>query len=316
MLKSHERWIMYYEKTLKRHPEGAPYMALSDIIKDIAVRVERKESFQILREGTCAIRIQDIEVDEENQIAILLISLADTNVSDPAFANLASGDLRIEPKLDGEGIAISAHVCMSLIEQNEIPDIYFCCIESVIGLTKSVIEPFLTHEIKEATSYSFKNEEGKTIKCRPIIDMDVYMSKKLQEDLEHGSLLGIELYSNNPVVDLDEENYVKETRYSITVKTKKVSGEVAFGFIDRIQEYAKLNGFNEMKIRFEEPARRKQKSVRAGSDKEDLRDLVYGKDKLIGTRKAIDQCSEKIHIEIASAMKNIVLEARGQNNVP
>lgn len=316
MLKSHERWILYYEQKLKRYPEDAPQMPLSDIVKDIAARVEKKESFQILREGTCAIRIQDIEIDNQNQIATILINLSDKNVSDPVFANLTSGELRIEPKLDGEGIALSAHMCISLEEQNGLPDVYFCCIESVVGLTRSIIEPFLTHEIKEATSFSFKNEDGRVLKCRPIVDMNVYMSKTLQEDLERGSLLGVELYSNEPVKDFDEDTFVKETRSSILVKTKRLSGEDAFSFIDRMKGYAKSNGFSDIKIRFEEPARGRHKSVWTGSDKEDLRDIVYGKDKLIGVKHSLDQCSEKIHQELATEMKKIVLEARGQKDVP
>lgn len=317
MLKSNERWVLYYEQKLKRHPEDAPSMPLSEVVKDIAVRVSKKESFQILREGTCAIRIQDIEIDDENQIATMLINLSDKNVSDPVFANLTSGELRIEPKLEGEGIALSAHMCVSLEEQNGLPDVYFCCIESVVGLTRSTIEPFLTHEIKEATSFSFKSENGRDLKCRPIVDMSVHMSKTLQEDLNRGALLGIELYGNLSVKDFDDDTSVREVRRSLSVSTKKLSGEKAFSLIDRIKNYAMYNGFENIKIRFQEPARKRQKSVWAGiENKEDLRDIVYGKDKLIGVRHPLDQCSEKIHQELASEMKKIVLDSRGLKDAP
>lgn len=311
MLKTHERWILFYENKLKRFPEEAPQMLLTDIVDMINIRVKAKESFNILREGTCAIRIQDLEVDTENQIATFLINLSDTNISDPGFSDLTSGDLRIEPKLEGEGITISAHACISLIEQKDMPDVYFCCIESVIGLTKSILEPFLTREIKEATSYLFKDESGKNHKCRAIPELNVYMSKSLKDDLEHGSLTGMELYRNTPVEDFDEDTYVRESKSIIAIKTKKLSGDDAFSLIDRVKAYALKRKFDEIKVRFKEPARDRQKTVSVGSTKEDFRDIVYGKDKLVGLKSSINQCSEKIHSELALEMKKIILDARG-----
>jgi len=45
--------------------------------------------------------------------AILLLQLCDKNGSDPVFGELTTGNLRVEPKLAGEGIAVSSHIVIS-----------------------------------------------------------------------------------------------------------------------------------------------------------------------------------------------------------
>lgn len=43
----------------------------------------------------------------------MLIQLCDKNGSDPVFGELTTGNLRVEPKLAGEGIAVSCHIVIS-----------------------------------------------------------------------------------------------------------------------------------------------------------------------------------------------------------
>ena len=110
MINEKQRWIYFYDKLLKSYPEDAPYFNMYEIMKELHDRQQQGNSVKLINNETAAIRINEMRFDEANSTVCLLIQYADKTVSDPVFSNLQTGEIRVEPKLDGEGVAISAHM--------------------------------------------------------------------------------------------------------------------------------------------------------------------------------------------------------------
>src|SRR5690349_6653268 len=148
MLGAWERWIFIYDIMLTPLPEGAPLIPLRSIIEQLVPRYERGESVKLLNRETAAIRIQQLRIHEQSSTTQLLINYADTQAVDPVFGHLETGELRLEPKLEGEGIAVSAHMLISL-EPHPTSGTYLVALEDVPGVGRSKLAPFLTSEFKE-----------------------------------------------------------------------------------------------------------------------------------------------------------------------
>src|SRR5690349_15777065 len=114
MLGAWERWVFVYDLQLVPKPAGAPLIPLRAAIDQLLPRYESGECVKLINKDTAAIRIQELRIDETSATAQFLINYSDTNTADPVFGELRTGKLRSEPKLDGEGIAVSAHMLIDL----------------------------------------------------------------------------------------------------------------------------------------------------------------------------------------------------------
>lgn len=313
MLSERERWILYYDHALSPHPEGAPEMPMSGIMSLLYDRQQRGESFKLINNQSAAIRIRDMEIDAESQTACLLVTYADKDASDPVFSDLETGELRVEPKLEGEGVAISAHLLVSLVANGA--GTYIALLEDVPGIGKTKLQPFLTSEFRNSSTYEFVDEEGRTRACRPRLLMDGHVAQTLREDLGRGSLLGIELVRHRRRDgenggEFDREGFTEEVSRAIQIKPPRpIFGEDALGVVNWVKEKAQRAGYSDMKVRFKRNEG-KQRSILVGTQREDAGDVLYSKCEKIITNTRLRQCAEQIVPEMANAMKTMMNVAR------
>lgn len=312
MINAKERWVFYYDKQLIPRPDGAPPLfKMQDMMELLYSRQQAGESVKLLNNKSAAIRIIDMKLDPDKKVAILLIQYADTNISDPAFSNLETGILRVEPKLEGEGVAVSAHLVISLESSQSNDSSYLALLEDVPGIGKTKIEPFLTSEFKNVSIYSFENEENRVKPCYPVANMDGFMAQTLRDDLAEGSLQHIELVKPSPRGgDLDEPGFAREISRNIQIKpSKPYVGDEALGIINRIKEKAKNKGYLDMRIRFKKP-QGKQRSILIGTAREDAGDALYTKCDMIKVLNPLPQCLEKIRDDVSESITQLLINAR------
>ncbi|MBU1564261.1 MAG: hypothetical protein KJ630_01370 [Proteobacteria bacterium] len=311
MLDHKRRWIYYYKHFLKPHPDDAPYTKMKDILGELHPRVLAGECVKLIENGTAAIRIRDMTFDETNNIAVILFQYSDTKVSDPAFVNLENGVLRIEPKLEGEGVAISAHMVVSLIPITPRGGTYLTLLEDVPGIGRTKIEPFLTSNFREIFDERFQTYDGSTKKYWPTSEMTGYLSESLRDGLEKGYLKGFELKKYIDVDDgLDEEGFVKVESYSAKLKVaRKFSGDEAVSVINRVKIRARKTNFTEMLIKYERKEG-KAKSVPISTAREDAGDAMFSKFEVVDVGESLPQCLSEIRAELASKMTMLLVAAR------
>ncbi len=312
MIKEKQRWIFFYDKFLQPSPEDAPYFDMREIMNELYTRQQEGDSVKLINNKTAAIRINDMRFYDDNNTVCLLFQYADTTISDPVFSNLETGDIRVEPKLDGEGVAISAHMLVSLSPNDNNGNTYITLIEDVPGIGKTKIEPFLTSEFKIASEgYTFTDEQDRERPCRPMVRMSAYPSQSLKEDMERGVLQGLELVKNIHVSgEFDEPDYTKTESNLVKIKvTKAVNGEEAVGLINRIKEKAKRADYSELRIRYKRQEG-KQRTVPISTAREDAGDAMYARYEIIKLREPLPQCSSIIRDDAIKEMTNLLVAAR------
>jgi hypothetical protein len=215
-------------------------------------------------------------------------------MSDPAFSDLTSGELRSEPKLKGEGIAVSAHAIIYLdpIKPNGLE--YLMLLEDAPGIGKTKLIPFLNSLFKEHASREFETADGNILNSYPVVGLDHFADQSLSDDLKSGELKFIELYKNNTINELDEDPFLD--RVTTTVKIKAVSkanGQGAVDFINRAKELGSEKGYPDIRVVFKKQEGN-QRSIRFSTLREDAGDAVFGRMELVNTDYDLPQCAKEI----------------------
>lgn len=313
MLDMWKRWIQFHELSLKSEPEEAPAMNLSDVIPAWISRIEDGEAVKIINSETAAIRVVEVDLDLKHNALILLIHYSDLNVTDPVFSNLETGELRTEPKLDGEGVAVSCHVVLSMNHMPGNSQNYRMLVEEVPGLGRSRLKPFIRSELKAATSglFTFKDADDgyKTKNYRPAAEVLGTPSQHLVEELNGGaSIQAFELVKfKKKEGGIDEEGYYKEESQLLRLVPYKEGGASPLDVIAKIRDLAKKENYDDVKIRYKHP-QGKQKTATMGSTMSDLQDALVVRDEMITSSEVLMQCEEKIVKSIASKMLALLEE--------
>ncbi len=265
----------------------------------------------VFQKNTAAVRIAAIDVDHANEFATVLIHYADRNVSDPVFGNLVTGMLRTEPKLEGEGVAVSTHMLISLKPTPPHQDVYLTMLEDVPGIGRAKLRPFLNSIFRTVSDFQFTAEDGTRKKCRPACEMRGHISQPLRDDLEAGVLSGFELvryHHNNG--EFDEEGFLEEKTRVVTIAAKRrLSGMEALNLINRVKERAAAAGYTSMRVKFKRPEG-PQKSIEVGTAREDAGDALSVKSVFLRVEDPLLQCSPAIRQDVVDKMKNMLLAAR------
>ena len=311
MLDHRKRWVLFYDLVLRSLPEEAPTVGLAELLRDLHLRQSAGESVWIINKNTAAFRIVDMKIMDDKQAAIFLLQYADKAIADPVFSDLNTGTLRAEPKLEGEGVAVSAHVALSLAPNMPMGSAYLTLLEHVPGITKSRLEPFLSHEFRKIPKTLFVGADGKKRKCRALADLQGHPSQSLVEDLESGTLSEIELIRNKRIKpQFDEDGYMAERAYSLKLKAKKqLQGAEAINVIERYKERAREKRYNDMKIRYKN-AEGKGRSIEIPTSIDKASELLFNRMERFTVDDNLPQCLDSIRDDVADKMLGMLMQQR------
>lgn len=313
MIYKNEKLLLSLNSTIELIPEHADRITMSEIMDKLNVRQKAGDSVKLLRNKTASVRIHDMDIDHENQIAILLIHYSDTSISDPVFSELQTGKLRVESKLEGEGIAVSAHLAFSLKPTIDRGDVYDGILEEAPGVTRLKLSAFLNSEFRIISDFTFKFD-GKVYESRPKVKLTGKLSKGLEEDLKKGVFSGITLEKYKVKDFMDEESIMETKKSSIQLKIKETPEkkhilENATDVVKSIFRQAKSMGYDNVVVHYRTESHH-SRSVNIGTKFEDAMDVVYIKSKSITLKKNVDQCEPKFNNEIVNGMKDMILSIR------
>ena len=313
MLDQFKRWVFFNDQQLTSRPEGAPPIEMRDIMKLLQVRQQAGKSVKLINNKTAAIRIQDMTFCDEHECVVLLLSYCDTNAADPVFEELETGVLRSEPKLEGEGVAISAHAMISLRPKVSHHNIYLMLLEDVPGIGKTKLDPFFNSEFKEVSDFSwFDADDSKRKSCRPVSETVGHPSQTLRNDLERGVLQNMELISYESDDELDEEGETELVRTVMTIKPKRksLSGSAALDVVEKVKMFGRKHGFTNQKIRFKRTDAERQRTVPINTAREDAGDALYTRYEVVTVGEPLPQCSDTIRKDVVDKMVDLLKDAR------
>jgi hypothetical protein len=311
MLDIFERWVQFHDLYLKREPEEAPKIPLEQLIDRWIARIKAGNSVKLIKKDTAAIRIADVRRATKLNSIVLLLHYTDTNVTDPAFSNLDTGKLRVEPKLDGEGIAVSAHVVINYKPYDEEGVLYKILLEEVPGLGRSNLSPFIKAELKHVSQGLFEYpdpfDNNKVKGYLPAAEILGKPSKQFVEELNEGCVLkGIELVKlTRSSPEIDEEGFYTETSRHIKLIPDREHTKDIAGAVRRLTELAKREGYDDIKFRYKHP-QGKQKTATMGSTIGDVADALVNRSEVVKVDEVLDQCSEKVVSSFANGMLKLL----------
>lgn len=218
------------------------------------------------------------------------------------FADLQKGTLRAEPKLEGEGVAISAHLMLGL-RKSATTNLYPTLLEDVPGIGRTLLEPFLRSAFKNASSYTFTNESNKEHKTWPVPTMIIKQSEKLIKSLKSGGYLTeVEVTKFNAVGGFDKIDSLQEQKTTTVLKIAgRPTGEQAKDLLNKIKVFANSKGYFDMRVKWVN-SQKERKSVSLGTARADAGDALYGRIERVSLTSPIPQCSEKIQPELKAIM--------------
>ncbi|HGM5295040.1 TPA: hypothetical protein ACKP0P_001608 [Serratia marcescens] len=243
-----------------------------------------------------ALRLSDIKINNYSKKATLLIQMCDKNVSDPVFSELKSGSLRVEPKLAGEGIAVSAHVVLSLQPNTNSTNSYLTLVEDVPGIGRTILKSFLQALFKEAfDGDEFKNPNtNRFCEHRPMLEITSHQSRSLADSLKGGRLLTVTLTSSKKISEFDKTPYTQQVDHVVKLKVVKQPRTVAdkVNFINDMRGVAHKKGFDKFKVSFKNHD--KQDSLEFERNDNASTKLFTRSEKVL-LRVPIGQCEATIH---------------------
>ncbi|EGH9933087.1 hypothetical protein IFO16_000594 [Salmonella enterica] len=316
LLGDFDRYVVECEMELMRAPKDAPHMPVLDVMKAVKKLFSSKKAIYSIENGKSTVRIVDMSINENDGCTTILLQYANSNASDPHFANKKTGASRKANREKDEAPAVTSHICIKHAsrDKNLFPDLYKVMIEEVPGLTKSLIASALTWMVAESTDYSFMRDDGKKsreIQCRPIISISPYASKTLKESLSTGVLTGMTAvrYKNNK--QLDEDGDIIIIQESMVLSFENTTGQKAIGLVKKASDLVRGMQYSDLKLT------RRDKNKRTHSDEidvsyeksiEDIADTIFAEKEKIIVNKQIEMCEKKIHTQLAGKMKDLLLK--------
>lgn len=311
MRKEDESFIFFLQTVVEMEPRQAPPVTMGVLMDRLLLRFEKGESIKFIDKKQASFRIHDMEIDKKKEVAHLLIHYYDKRASDPVFGELDSGKLRKESKLEGEGIAVSAHLTVSLVPIKPRSFIYSTFLEEAPGVGRSRLSSFLRSEIKVVSDDTYK-ESGVIKKCRPSILMTGIMAKGLEEDLEDGTFRGITLVKNQVDDFMDEDSVMTTIKKQIVLKVSKGLKKGKYDPIAAVKsifKQAKEKGYHDMVVHYTHSSKR-SKSVSVDMKIKDAMDVVFTRLEPVKLEEPMAQCEPKINSEIKEKMLSLLIRSR------
>lgn len=310
LLGDNERFIIKCDVDLEPYPKEAPSMLLRNCIPTLFELIKQKEAFYEINKGRSVIRLVDIK--ETAYDYRLLFQYANRDASDPAFANLKTGETRIAKKKEDEGLGATLHMVIEKYAKNEyFPNIYTAVIEEVPGFTRALLSQALTAFFKHC-GFTFKKPDGKKdLICRPIVNIEFHASSTLEKTLSTGYLAGITATRKVTKNSLDEEGLISVDEEILKISTKVKRGEGAVKAVKRAYDKLRGMGYGSMRITYKDANRRTGSDSFNLSADRSLKELATAQ--LAQREKAIlatniEVCQKEMHQELLGKMVDFLIK--------
>ncbi|WP_313471715.1 hypothetical protein [Atlantibacter hermannii] len=302
MLSNNERWVSFFDFALTPTHAAAPSIPITEILTKLKMLVDSGNAVKLYNNGSRALRISEMKFVAGAAHATMLIQLSDKNGSDPVFGELTTGNLRVEPKLAGEGIAVSCHIVISSIVEPHSADHYKTLVESVPGISKSVLEPFLNAMLREAfTGCEFKNPATKAMcQHRPKLDIYSHGSQTLLDALKGAKLHNVKLVSTRRKGGLDQTAYTELSERSVRYKIiKQPPLKDKERLLEILRRKGQQSGYTKVSISYSKDG--KQASLDLDRN-EDAATKLFTKSERVILGNLINQCESTVHLQLEAKM--------------
>lgn len=314
-LKQTHRYVYKLRGFLKPTPEGAPYVTIRDILELFRARIRGGEARKLYSNGDVIFRIRDIQFFNDDAYAVLLLSNADKDFTNPQLENFENGEIRTVEVLENEGNAYSAHLLIEMTPIEEGVPVHRILLESVPGISRHYTKLFLTSEIRECFHATYNNVNGDEKSYRAIFELDGESSLTIRQALENGGVLeNISFVSHRPRQDgQDEEACVEEISSQVSLKMERgITTDRATSALERTVNHYRQQNYQEAVIRIHTDKGSKTTSLDLTENEDFLEKSFFQMEKIADFAIPLQQAPSEIRPDVVSKMI-FLLENEGED---
>ncbi|PZU21962.1 MAG: hypothetical protein DI589_13795 [Shinella sp.] len=316
MLQRNQRFVLYFDFSMAPYPSDAPAIDLGELLPELKKRCERGASVEEIDSGRRVIRlmeVSEITLTDGSKAFGMLLSLGDREKADPGVTNIKTGEVRIFERAADELGGLSVHVLVNTTPTKPGGHMYRMVMEDVTGFGRSLIQGFFRSQFKiicEEREFSFKRDDKKSIKTRPLVELHGHASQKLKDSLQEGRLLHIELIDYvEQDFGFDEARFIKLARrnMSLSISGKLPDGE-ALSVVEKVKVWANRKGYDSMRVRWKDPASTKPQSAKIDTTKADAGEAFFIRAAEVKFKTPLADISEKISAEMIAEMRKLLVD--------
>lgn len=313
MLHKTDRVIQFYEIQINREPEHAPPIPIGDLIYKLKPVIDQQNAYQLKNNETQCIQILEYKQYRDN-IIVFLVDFADQEVSAPAYRDLEKNTLRYGELKGKEGIAISGHIAISLIETKPNSSRYRLLLETVPGINRSNIEPLLKSLFKKISKGVYTNWRDpvdlKMKGYKPSTKLLGIPSEKLKDALNNKKPISeIVLIRHENKKAFDENDKFLKKEASLRLTPVEDIGDGIFNSLKSLIKKAKEKGYDDIKITYTNKIERGATTM-IGTSESDLADTLVLKKEMFKSITNLPQARDDINIPLADFMKDLIFNER------
>lgn len=260
--------------------------------------------------------MSDFKKSPDGRTFKILFKRGDPDIANPSFTDIEKNTSRTVNPKEGETVAQSAHLIISLEKAHKSVSGYRACLEQITGISRSLIFPYLNGIIDQYTKTDprFTYEVGpkkkrETRRYRPSLDCKTSPSTSLKEDIQKGYLSSIEFINTNAThAGADADPSVKSVTARMHFRFKPISNaEMADKKIRLYRDKAKKEGFEYIRVSVRDNDKEKYISSRFKIEKGDALDKLFSRAEILtGFEEELKACYDSIHDELSGAMMGII----------
>lgn len=260
--------------------------------------------------------MSDFQKSPDGRTFRILFKRGDPDIANPSFTDIENNTSRTVNPKDGETVAQSAHLIISLENSHKSISGYRACLEQITGISRSLIFPYLNgivdHYTKTDPRFSYQTgpkKKRETRRYRPSFDCKTSPSTSLKNDIEKGYLSSIEFINTKADhLGADADPTLKSVTNRVHFRFKPISNsEMADKKIRLYKDKARKEGFDYIRVSVRDNDKEKYVSSRFKIEEGDALDKLFSRaEMLTDFEDELKACYDSIHTELADAMIGII----------
>lgn len=316
MLQRNQRYVLYFDFSMAPYPSDAPPIGLELLFPELKKRCEAGTAVEIIDADRRVIRLMEaksVQLDDGSPAMALLLCLGDREKADPGVTNYKTGKVRVLEKEADELGALSVHALVKLQPTSTQGHFYRMVMEDVTGFGRSLVQGFFRSQFKiicDELAFSFKRDNKREIKTRPMVELHGHASQKLKESLSEGRLLQIELIDYvEQDFGFDEAKFIKLARRNMNLSiSKKLPEGEALSVVEKVKVWANGQGYDTMRVRWKDSDSTKPQSAKIDTTKQDAGEAFFIRTAEVKFSTPLADISEDISDELINEMKKLVVD--------
>ena len=310
LLAPNSRFFLRHELRFRTPRDaGVPMRFIDEKAVDVRETLEsaiKKGRASIVLKGRDVVRLTQMNVREEDGIAILLFRRSDPEAATPIFEDEATRLLRKSDKKPTEAIAVSAHmfIRIGMIDGAAHPS-YRAILEEVPGLSRTYVQALL-HDIVKDVRYNYTDKRGQEKETYTIVEFHGQKSDRIGGALNEQSVVpSVTLVRPGSIKGMDAEGLVvpREERMKLMIRAKPAQ---TLGILKKIQAWMKGHDWPKLLVEMHMPEERRRLVQLARE--QDAADILFIRSVPVDVKTPLEACTDTVNEELVAKAQALFTE--------